>query len=261
MKKLQIACLMLLAIQLVAFGQEASRGARLSPVYVNGKWGYADEKGKIVIPAGFDAARAFVGGLAQVGVVDEELPEVGREPNLKWGYIDERGRVVVELRYAVLHAFVEGLAAVAVLDAEKPENSSLGRDRQLERRNLKWGFIDGSGQVVIPVEFLDAGDFSEGLAHVNVGKASKSMCGKPRNYGYIDKTGAFVIAPQFASASGFKNGRARVSIGQTRYVGRCLCCGPRFYGKSGQVDRSGTFVPDKGQEGNDATGDLEGWES
>lgn len=254
MKKLQLVCLVMMAIQLVAFGQEASQRARLNPVYVDGRWGYADERGRIVIAARFDAAREFAGGLAQVGMLDEELPEVAGQPNLKWGYIDERGRVVVELRYAVLHAFAEDRAAVAVLDAEKPERSGFGRN--LDRRNLKWGFVDRSGRLVIPLEFLDAGDFSEGLAAVNVGKANTSMCGKPLNYGYIDKTGAFVIKPQFAGAASFRNGRARVSVGEIRYLGRCVCCGPRFHGKRGQVDRSGTFIADEGQ-GDDATSGLE----
>ncbi|HEV7905488.1 MAG TPA: WG repeat-containing protein, partial [Pyrinomonadaceae bacterium] len=109
-------------------------------------------------------------------------------------------------------------------------------------------YVDRSGREVIPFQFLNAGDFSEGLAAVNVlniGGVKQSGCAPPANYGYIDKTGAFIIKPQFAGASGFKNGRARVSIGRTEYVGRCMCCGPRFRGKRGQVDRSGNFIADK----------------
>lgn len=258
--KIKLVCLILLALHCNAFAQDVPRAARLSPVYENGRWGYAEQGGRVVIAARFDAALPFANGLARVGVVDEEYPEIEARPNIKWGYIDERGRVLVELRYAVLHDFSEGLAAAAVLDAEKPERSPLGRH---ERRNLRWGYVDRGGREVIPMQFLAAGDFAEGLAPVNaVGSEAKgqgSLCGPPANYGYIDRTGAFVIKPQFASAFGFRNGRARVSVGRTTYVGRCLCCGPRFVGTHGSVDRGGTFVADEPKKGEAKP--EEGWEN
>ena len=253
MKKLQLVGLILLALHLSAPAQEAPEGRGLRAVYVKGKWGYADRSGKLIIKPQFDAARPFTDGLAQVGMLDEELPELEARPNIKWGYIDETGRILVELRYAVLGRFSENLAAAALLDAEKPERPALGRGNRL---NLKWGYVDRSGREVIPMQFLAAGDFAQGLAHVNAGggggAGEGSLCGPPANYGYIDKTGAFVINPRFARASGFQNGRARVSIGRITYAGRCLCCGPRFVGKHGYIDRSGTFIADK-SEGGDAT--------
>lgn len=250
MKKLHLACLILLVLHLTAFAQEAPKGRGLKAVYVKGKWGYLDRSGKLIIKPQFDAARPFSEGLAQVGVVDEELPELEARPNIKWGYIDETGRILIKLRYTVLGRFSENLAAAALLDAEKPERPALGRGNRL---NLKWGYVDRSGREVIPMQFLAAGDFAQGLAHVNAvggGQAGEgSLCGPPGNYGYIDKTGAFVINPQFARASPFQNGRARVSIGRVTYVGRCLCCGPRFVGKQGYIDRSGTFIADKSKNG------------
>lgn len=259
--KIKLVCLVFLAFHFAAFAQEASQEPRLKPIYENGRWGYADRSGKVIIAAQFDAARPFAGGLAQVGLVDEELPELRGRPNLKWGYIDERGRVLVELRYAVLRKFSENLAAAALLDAKRPERPFAGRG--FERRNLTWGYVDRSGREVIPLQFLDAGDFSEGLAQVsvaNIGSGESSLCGTRSNYGYIDKTGAFIIKPQFARAASFKNGRARVSVGRIEYVGRCLCCAPRFIGKHGQVDRSGTFVADKSSTG-DSTLDFEDGEN
>jgi hypothetical protein len=123
-----------------------------------------------------------------------------------------------------------------------------------ERRNIRWGYVERGGREVIPMQFLNAGDFAEGLAAVNTGgsgdgKGEGSMCGTPSNYGYIDRTGAFVIKPQFTNASKFQRGRAGVSVGRITYVGRCLCCGPRFVGKHGSVDRSGTFVADETKDG------------
>jgi hypothetical protein len=254
--KTKLVCLIVLALQLSAFAQVAPKGTRLKPVSENGRWGYADERGVVVIPARFDAALPFADGLARVGVVDEELPEVGANPNIVWGYIDESGRVVVELRYAVLRDFSEGLAAAAVLDKERPELPRPGRG---ERRNLKWGYVERGGSEVIPAQFLDAGDFAEGLAAVNPGGAGgSSLCGPPANYGYIDGTGAFVIEPRFTRAAKFQNGRARVSVGRITYAGRCLCCGPRLLGEHGSIDRGGTFVADKPKDGGAAPeGDWE----
>lgn len=232
-----------------AFAQGASEGERLKAVYVKGRWGYADRGGRVVIAARFDAARPFVDGLAQVGVLDEELPELGGRPNIKWGYVDESGRVVVELRYAVLRGFHGNLAAAAVLDTGRPQSPAPGRGRSA---NLRWGYLDRGGRVIVPFRFLDAGDFAEGLAAVDVGgggEGESSLCGPPAKYGYIDETGAFVIEPQFATASRFQNGRARVFVGRMTYVGRCLCCGPRLTGRRGSVDRSGKFIADETREG------------
>lgn len=249
MMKNKLACLLILAVHFTAFAQLETQGGRLNPVYVNGRWGYADAAGRVVIPARFDAALPFADGIARVGVVDEELPEIKGQPNIKWGYIDERGRVLVELRYAVLRDFSEGLAAAAVLDAGTPERVASGRNQ----RNLRWGYVDRGGREVIPTQFLDAGDFAEGLAAVNAvgagAEGESSLCGPPDNYGYIDRSGAFVIKPQFAHATEFRNGRARVSVGHTRYAGRCLCCGPRFVGRRGFVDKGGTFVADEAKDG------------
>lgn len=236
---IQLFLLILFVPLLITPVQENKGGAALRPVYVNGHWGYADPSGKLAIEAQFDAALPFTEGLARVGVVDEELPEIDSQPNLLWGYVDEKGRVVVELRYNALRSFSEGLAAGAVLDQEELNKSVYAR-RTLA--SLRWGYVDREGRVVIPTQYVAAGDFSEGLAAVNVGGAKDSNCGHPGNFGFIDKTGAFVIKPQFAMASAFKNGQAPVSVGHVDYVGRCLCCGPRFIGKYGHVDRTGKFV-------------------
>jgi WG containing repeat len=261
MMKTKLVCLIFVALHFHAFAQEAPKGGRLQPVYENGRWGYADRDGKTVIAARFDAALPFADGLARVGVVDEELPEIGASPNIKWGYIDERGRVLVELRYTVLRDFSEGLAVAAVLDSERPERPVVGRG---ERRNLKWGYVDRDGREVIPMQFLAAGDFAEGLAPVSPvgggdGKGAGSMCGQVTNYGYIDRTGAFVIKPQFTHALGFQKGRARVWVGRITYAGRCLCCAPRFAGRHGFVDRGGTFVAEESKDGGAAL--EEDWEN
>lgn len=256
MKNIQLAFLIMLVASFFLHAQERQKDTSLKPVYANGRWGYADSSGKIAIAARFDAALPFAAGLARVGVVDEELPEIDRRPNLLWGYINERGVAVVELRYNALHPFSDGLAAAAVLDNESKKSAYARR----LFGDFRWGYVDREGHVVIPIQYFGAGDFSEGLANVNVGRETDSNCGRPGNYGYIDKSGAFVIKPQFAMASAFKDGRAHVSVGYTEYVGRCMCCGPRFIGKFGYVNRNGEFIVEGKSDGDEPLSDSNGSE-
>ncbi|MDQ2856408.1 MAG: WG repeat-containing protein [Acidobacteriota bacterium] len=251
---LQLFLLVLFAPLLITPVQQNKVGAALKPVYVNGHWGYADPSGKLAIEARFDAGLPFVEGLARVGIVDEELPEIDARPNLLWGYVDEEGRVVVDLRYNALRAFSEGLAAGAILEKEQSKGSVYAR-QSLD--SLRWGYADREGRTVIPTQFFDAGDFSEGLAPVNIGGQKDTNCRRPGNYGYIDKTGKFVIKPQFATATAFKDGIAGVSVGHVDYVGRCLCCGPRFVGKHGHVNRNGKFVVERTSDGDEPLSDID----
>lgn len=66
--------------------------------------------------------------------------------------------------------------------------------------NHLYGFIDSTGHVAIPPQFVWAMDFSEGLASVMI-------CGQE---GYIDETGRMAITPQFLRAYEFRDGRALV---------------------------------------------------
>ncbi len=64
----------------------------------------------------------------------------------------------------------------------------------------KWGFIDKTGEVKIPISYAAANDFSNDLAAV------KDSC-----WGYINPSGEFVIEPQFSAALDFDvNERAEV---------------------------------------------------
>jgi hypothetical protein len=77
------------------------------------------------------------------------------------------------------------------------------------RKGDKWGYIDKQGEIVIPIQYDDAGFFSEGLARVRVN-------GK---YGFIDTKGNMVIPAVYDEAYGFSEGLAQVKInGKWRYI-------------------------------------------
>jgi hypothetical protein len=65
------------------------------------------------------------------------------------------------------------------------------------------GFSDPSGKVVIPPQFSDCGDFSEGLAPVLVDEL----------WGYIDENGSMAIPPRFLAVDSFSEGLAFATIG------------------------------------------------
>ncbi|MGE0200294.1 MAG: WG repeat-containing protein [Candidatus Melainabacteria bacterium] len=135
----------------------------------------------------------------------------------EYGYIDKRGHIAFKLPETVSsgYCFSEGLAAV-------------------DFRSEKFGFINRQGQIVIPVTFDFAGNFSEGLAVV----------AHNQKYGYIDKTGTIRIPPQFDQAYPFSNGFARVVrdglVGFIDQSGKLITS--EFYEQAGNFNDQHAFV-------------------
>jgi len=74
----------------------------LFSVVQNGKWGYIDKTGNIIIKPQFDRASAFSEGLAGV--------KIGN----KHGFIDQNGIIVIEPKFDKAWHFSEGLAIVKI---------------------------------------------------------------------------------------------------------------------------------------------------
>lgn len=70
-------------------------------IQVDGKWGFADLYGNIVIKPQYEFCLDFNEGLAAVEV----------EPK-KWGYIDSTGTIVIAPNYAAARHFSHGAALV-----------------------------------------------------------------------------------------------------------------------------------------------------
>lgn len=107
----------------------------LAAVLKNGKEGFVNTKGEVVIPFIYEWVRGFSEGLAAVC-----------NDSHHWGFINTRGEVVIPLIYDWVQSFSEGLAAVS--------------------KNGKDGFINTSGDVVVPMIYDSARSFSDGLAAV-----------------------------------------------------------------------------------------------
>jgi hypothetical protein len=138
----------------------------LAPVIVDGKWSYIDKTGNVVIRTPFDSAGPFGEGRACVGVkVKGKRP---REVHFKYGYIDKTGTLVVEPQYDEAYWFSDGLARVVVAG--------------------KSGFIDRAGRMVVEPRYLKAYSFSEGLA---------AVMSQDDAWVYIDTTGKVVSNPEY----------------------------------------------------------------
>jgi hypothetical protein len=168
----------------------------LIPFEKDGKWGYQDNAGKVVISPRYQIAREFSReGMA--AVVDDQ----------GWAYIDEAGRTVI--RPLVLDNgpdyFRDGVARFS--------------------RNGKVGFFDARGKVVIQPVYAYAMPFSEGRAVVCDGCAEieqgEHRSVKGGKWGFIDRRGQLVIPLRFSEAENFENGHARVRTATNwHYIGR-----------------------------------------
>jgi hypothetical protein len=92
----------------------------------------------------------------------------------------------------------------------------------------KWGFIDNTGSIKIEPRFDYAGDFSEGLAAVEI------VTNDGAKSGYIDSSGAMVIEPRFDYAGDFSEGLAA--------VGNKTGLDGELGGEFGYINTSGVLV-------------------
>lgn len=68
----------------------------------------------------------------------------------------------------------------------------------------KFGYVDNSGNLVVPANLRNGNGFSEVLASVNtdVRSSIEDIC----TVGFINKSGGFAIRPQFLAAGRFQAG-------------------------------------------------------
>ena len=141
----------------------------------NGKWGFLNASGKLIIPAVYDDANYFNGGYstAKKGSEFVVLNQNGEETKISGNPID-------------VNEFSEGLA---------PYRSA----------TKQFGFIDVHGKIAIPAKFESVGFFHHGLAWA---KADGGQLG------YINNKGEWVIKPQFVAGKNFEevSGLARVKV-------------------------------------------------
>lgn len=181
---------------------EKSKEVALHQIEQNGKYGFVDDNGILVIPCQWSWADIyFYDGLCLV-----------KDENGKWGFIDKTGMLVIPCKWDSASSFSEGFAAVGKKEIVK---KGLFKKELIEKR----GYINTSGNVVIPFVWTRAGRFCEGLA---------SVMNEKGLYGYIDTKGKIVIPCEwYYSADNFENGQAKVRMS--------LYCKPVTIDRNGNV--------------------------
>ncbi len=147
----------------------------------NGKWGYKDKSGKVVVLAIYDEV-SYNCNNGESDFFDDGTMAVCQ--NYKWGFIKNNGKVIIPLIYDRVFEFKEGVACVG-------KGGDLDTSGSYARYyNSKYGFIDLNGKTVIPFNFENInygcdydGGFNNGIAAVS----------QNNKWGFIDKTGNEVI--------------------------------------------------------------------
>lgn len=249
-KKVQTIALIISLISLFALsgcsvvdglkGDNKNAPETLHPVLLNGKWGYINSTGNMVIEPNYDEAREFSDGLAAVrigtnwGYVSEESKSLvipftfsiagdfegdlapAQRPGENYGFINKSGDFAIAPEFDFAGAFSEGLAAVradglwgyvssdgnTAIELIFSDAQPFSEDIAAVETFEGWVYIDKSGNEQINPDFqiTSAGEFSDGLAPIQT----------TEGWGYIDKNGNPTITPNFDQAGVFSQGLAWV---------------------------------------------------
>jgi hypothetical protein len=208
---------------------------------------YLDLRGKIVIPAKFETANDFSGGLAVAG----------KEDSL--GIIDRNGQWILPAKYSSIQVLDNNLIKVEldesfgllnrlgdeVLPAQYDEIGKFSSGLALISKDEKFGYTDVTGKIVIPMQYdfdnqsLDRSEFKSGYAEVKLNGKSALIdslgnkiipaiyddlfffkpdqpiaARKKTKWGYIDLDNKTVIPFKYDHASIFSEGLAAVKTGK-----------------------------------------------
>jgi len=204
----------------------------LLAVTVDGKQGFIDLAGRMVIPPTFDFAWQFSEGRASAW-------ENGRA-----GFIDRTGRFVIPARFEYAKAFHEGLAEVQLgglwgfvgtdgqLTIQPQFEATLwfSEGRAPVRVDGRWGYVDRAGMLVIPAQYQQASLFENGRAFVHLEKEwiainrngertsrdpgdliSEQRMGK---WGFVTPAGEVAVDFKYDGVLPFSEGLAAVQVGE-----------------------------------------------
>ncbi|WP_164775376.1 WG repeat-containing protein [Paenibacillus glycanilyticus] len=219
------------------------------PVEVNGKWGYITVNGHSLMDINYDQAGPYSNNQAWVevnnnyliidnsGIVLKEYTYEEVEGILsfsanlylfekdgRYGYLDNRG-IVINAIYDEASPFDNGAAFVTLKNISyfidiNGEVINFNNDYKVQEdfseglalvsNGNEYGYINRSGNLIIPFSKHLGSSFSEGMAFIFNSKIMK--------YGYINTSGTEVINSKYDAALPFVNGLAFVREGKEAKV-------------------------------------------
>lgn len=179
----------------------------MCPVQRDGKWGFIDHTGTLIIPCEWDEVGTVLDGRASV------------QKDGKWGAIDREGKLIVPCQWQYLRPEADGgytmvdfngyrgaLAADGTVlipcDRYTYVGPVINGARSICQNDL-WGLCTATGEIITPCQWHETGHFYDGLAWV---------IGEARARGYINMQGEIVIPCQYNHAENFVNGSAVVQF-------------------------------------------------
>jgi hypothetical protein len=212
----------------------------LAAVRKNGKYGFINKKGELIINNDFDAVGKYNENCIAVGKY-EELPDTNY---LRWYFIDKTGKKTIEKIFTDVHDFSEEYAAVStngkwgwidkkgkfIFGNDFQECKSFSEGFAAFKKGNFWGLINKKGKVIVQPNYYDVGDVHEHVVTFSTGV---------KNAGYLDTLGNIIIQPQFESVSNFNEGISYIAkngfIGLIRKDGSFFCdskfdSAPNFWG-------------------------------
>ncbi|MEQ8907974.1 MAG: WG repeat-containing protein [Vicingaceae bacterium] len=207
------------------------------PFSRNGKWGFMDTTGQILIAPEYDLVEPFQEGLA-LAVKDGKV-----------GYLNKSGEVVIPFEYEDGESFKQGLAVVMKQNyyglIDKTNQARLPftyevvgtfySDLAVIANDTAYGYVNREGKVVIPPTLEFADDFQHGFAMVeldekkglinelgklvvpaeyqwleNLNELGLARAKKDSLYGLIDKNGSVVLPFEYDRIGEFQEGLALI---------------------------------------------------
>ncbi|TVQ45680.1 MAG: hypothetical protein EA365_07400 [Gloeocapsa sp. DLM2.Bin57] len=179
--------------------------------FLQSKWGYLNIQGDIVINPQFNDVYDFSEGLAAIRL------------GMSWGYIDQYGNIVIEPQFDEVSSFSEGFAKVRINNKwgyidktgklvipPRDDGRNFSNSFAAVKIHNLWGYINNQGNIVIQPQYLNALDFSEGLAPILMETKFLGLLITGEKWGYINTLGTIAIEPQFDWAYSFSEGLAAV---------------------------------------------------
>ena len=161
-------------------------------VMKNGKWGLINTRGELLFPyIKGDADYVSTPHDGLILMYEEKKMMDGQITESYYWFIDVNGNVKIpKIKSNYISDFSEGLSIISISDNSK----------------RKEGYIDKTGNILIPCQFDSANSFHEGLAIV------AKKIGENNKYGVINKEGKLIVPFLYDSMDDYENGFARVSI-------------------------------------------------
>jgi hypothetical protein len=177
----------------------------LFQVAKDGKSGFINDKGQVIIDLVFEGVSSFSEGLARIFVGD------------KVGYIDTKGNIKIQPRFDTASEFSQGLAYAT--EGDKYGYIDMTGDFVIEPKFYRcWGFENGYALVM--QEVVSTGCFIDKSGHIKlngrnflVSKYTEGLinCSDNGDWGFIDINGNFIIPPTYKYTREFSEGKAAVS--------------------------------------------------